>query len=162
MSFVRCVDQQAVRSNCSTPSTNNLDAAYNEAMASPNNDLKLLRLLQRTGPIIQDLAADTVNRVLCAFHTLLSEGTAVVRILPWLWQLAEPENASYARQVPDDMKQKLIDVIGQLCQDAPDHQVPLQGALFFDFLLSISHAVLQPFCGQWVHPSVAFVEMLLV
>lgn len=94
-------------------------------MESPVSDLELLRLVQRTGPVIRDLAPDTTNRILGAFHQLLCEGTAVARILPWLWQLSEPENSTCAQQVPDSMKEKLVEVIQQLSHEAPDHQVGL-------------------------------------
>eukprot|EP00803_Ostreobium_quekettii_P011255 evm.model.scf_2464.2 EVM.evm.TU.scf_2464.2 scf_2464:14595-23270(-) len=121
------VPTRNVRSSCSTPSAQNLDAAYSEAMSCPNNDLMLLRLLQRTGPILPELSPNTINRLLRWFQQLLSEGTAVSRILPWLWQLAEPENAAAcAQHVPEDMKEKLIEVIGLLSLEATDHQTTEQ------------------------------------
>ena len=108
-------------------------------MESPVCDLELLRLVQRTGPVIQDLAPDTINRLMTAFHQLLCEGTAVPRILPWLWQLSEPKNGNGPQQVPDGMKEKLVEVVRRLSHQAPDDQVGLRTVIVRGTFSSVLH-----------------------
>ncbi len=48
-------------------------------------DLRLLRLMQKTGPVWKDLTDDVATSLLAVIQELLGKGTHLPRVMPWLW-----------------------------------------------------------------------------
>ncbi|GMH34357.1 hypothetical protein BSKO_02191 [Bryopsis sp. KO-2023] len=104
----------------SSPTLADLDGAYAEALSIPNNELQLIRLIQRTGPVIPELNLGTLNQLLRVFHQFLWEGRALGRILPWFWQLVEPQNREHSNAVDGDTRIKIIGVLSELKREASE------------------------------------------
>lgn len=103
-----------------SPTPGDLDSAYAEALSIPNNELHLVRLIQKTGAIIPELSQSTLNQLLVVFHQFLWEGRAVARILPWFWQLVEPQHQHLAGAVDQGMRIKIVGALCDLRRDADE------------------------------------------
>ncbi|XP_060670398.1 TORTIFOLIA1-like protein 2 isoform X2 [Ziziphus jujuba] len=69
-----------------------LDSAYMEALCS-GDEIALVELLDRTGPVLEYLSSKTVNDLLSALISYLVEQRFVNSILPWLQQVVELSNS---------------------------------------------------------------------
>ncbi|XP_027359507.1 TORTIFOLIA1-like protein 2 [Abrus precatorius] len=65
-----------------------LNSAYMEALCS-SDELILVELLNKTGPVIESLSVKTVNVVFSTLASYLQEGKLVNTIIPWLQQIVE-------------------------------------------------------------------------
>ncbi|KAJ1442523.1 TOG domain [Sesbania bispinosa] len=65
-----------------------LDSAYMEALCS-SDELILVELLNKTGPVIESLSVKTVNVLLSTLASYLLEGKFSNTIIPWLQQVVE-------------------------------------------------------------------------
>ncbi|CAJ2665188.1 unnamed protein product [Trifolium pratense] len=65
-----------------------LNSAYMEALCS-GNELILIELLNKTGPVIESLSVKTVNVLLSTLAPYLLEGKFFNTIIPWLQQIVE-------------------------------------------------------------------------
>ncbi|KXZ56846.1 hypothetical protein GPECTOR_1g763 [Gonium pectorale] len=85
--------------------------AYCEALAAGRaGDMHLLRLMQRTGPVWNELGYDVSCQLLVAYTAILQhsrgDGPLLLRILPWLWRLADDENNRFIS--PHEMRGPLL------------------------------------------------------
>lgn len=99
--------------SCS-PAPADLDSAYSEALTIPNNELQLLRLIQKTGAVFPELSISTLNILITAFHQFLWESRAVGKILPWFWQLVEPQHIHLAEAVNPSNRIKIVGILNDL------------------------------------------------
>ncbi|XP_061362061.1 TORTIFOLIA1-like protein 2 [Gastrolobium bilobum] len=88
------------RNGCSESNTNywkcvkrlvcegDLNSAYMEALRS-RDELILVELLNKTGPVIESLSVKTVNVLLSSLASYLLEGKFFNATIPWLQQVAE-------------------------------------------------------------------------
>ncbi|KAI4352995.1 hypothetical protein L6164_007194 [Bauhinia variegata] len=65
-----------------------LDSAYFEALCS-NDELILVELLHKTGPVLECLSVKTVDDLLSTLATYLLEGRFLKTIIPWLQQVVD-------------------------------------------------------------------------
>lgn len=63
----------------------NLDAAYVEALCS-GDELVLIELLERTGPVLESLSHKTINDILSTLASYFLEQRFTNSIIPWLQQ----------------------------------------------------------------------------
>lgn len=72
--------------------------------------VQLLRAMAKSGPAWELLERSTAHRLLAAVTSLLREGIALKRLLPWLWPLADPTSASgaAARRFPPELRGDLL------------------------------------------------------
>eukprot|EP00899_Mesostigma_viride_P028593 jgi/Mesvir1/8919/Mv14204-RA.1 len=93
-----------------------LEEAYRRVLAE-QDELLLVRLMGRTGPVIRQLGAATAVSVVAAVVHLLRQNSFVEAVLPWLEQLMEvPGDGLLGRALQADV----VDVLGELSQ-APTH-----------------------------------------
>eukprot|EP00884_Botryococcus_braunii_P001746 jgi/Botrbrau1/11572/Bobra.60_1s0023.2 len=102
-----------------TDNSVSLDGAYLEAMRSSQGGLRLLRLMQKTGPVWTDLQADVAMPLLSAIESLLASNTQLHRLLPWLWALADEDSCA---KVPFQARQQLLTCLEQLALSDEDRQ----------------------------------------
>lgn len=67
-------------------SKGDLDAAYTEAVRS-GDDLVLIELLEKTGPVLEDLSQKSANDVLRTLATYFLEHRFINSMIPWLQQV---------------------------------------------------------------------------
>lgn len=65
-----------------------LDSAYIEALSS-GDDLILVELLDRTGPVLESLSQETVSEIVGTLASFLLEQRFINSIIPWLHQVVE-------------------------------------------------------------------------
>jgi len=63
-----------------------MEAAYVEILGT-GEELLLLRLLSRTGPVLEQLSSDTVLHVVCTLTQLLQQQSVLDCVLPWIQQV---------------------------------------------------------------------------
>ncbi|KAK9816903.1 hypothetical protein WJX72_006945 [[Myrmecia] bisecta] len=133
-----------------SPSTGDLDTVYSEALQSPTGQLRLLRLMARTGPSWADLSPATAQLLLRALANLLRERTALPRILPWFWTLADEDLPSVA--VSQEQRRRIVDALAAV----PDSEdLAMDGKV--GLLLSTLRAVWGMPAGE--HASSPYAEM---
>ncbi|KAL8135383.1 TORTIFOLIA1-like protein 2 isoform X3 [Apium graveolens] len=69
-------------------SKGDLDAAYTEALRS-GDDLVLIELLEKTGPVLEELSEKTANDVLRTLATYFLEQRFINSMIPWLQQVVD-------------------------------------------------------------------------
>ncbi|MED6207799.1 hypothetical protein PIB30_038992 [Stylosanthes scabra] len=100
-SIFSCATRAKSRSGCPVSNTNNywkcvkrlvsegdLNSAYMECLCS-GDELILLELLNKTGPVIESLSAKTVDILLSTLASYILEGRFFNVIIPWLQQVVE-------------------------------------------------------------------------
>ncbi|KAL3830104.1 hypothetical protein ACJIZ3_018906 [Penstemon smallii] len=69
-------------------SNGDLDSAYTEALCS-RNEILLFELLDRTGPVLENMSQKTASNLLSTLALYLLEQRFVKSIIPWLQQLVD-------------------------------------------------------------------------
>ncbi|CAM6036847.1 unnamed protein product [Sphagnum compactum] len=65
-----------------------MEAAYVEILGT-GEELLLLRLLSRTGPVLEQLSSGTVLHVVCTLTQLLQQQSVLDCVLPWIQQVSD-------------------------------------------------------------------------
>jgi len=86
-----------------------INATYAEALRADMSDMHLIRLLQRTGCVWNELAPDTALRLLSTFIAYVQDGVRLEKVVPWLYRLADDKQTGF--QVPRDMQQQLVQAL---------------------------------------------------
>ncbi|XP_042382989.1 TORTIFOLIA1-like protein 2 [Zingiber officinale] len=76
----------------------NIESAYVEAILS-NDDLTLVQLMDRTGPVLDRLSLETTNDVLTLVAANFADQRFLERTIPWLQQVVELSKANGLRQL---------------------------------------------------------------
>ena len=96
--------------------------------AGQQAQLRLLRCMARSGPVWQQLSAPTQQRLLQAICGLLHGGTALKRLLPWLWPLADTAalgQLGYA--APAALRHQLLAALAAYPLPTEEQQQPQEG-----------------------------------
>jgi hypothetical protein len=97
-----------------------VEAAYTQALHAAS-DMRLLRLVMKTGPCWGALAPPTAEGLLGAFVRCVRDGVMLHRVLPWLWRLAD-EGEVGRPEVGAEGRRQLLEALGS-CLAAEDVQV---------------------------------------
>ncbi|KAJ4827345.1 hypothetical protein Tsubulata_003301 [Turnera subulata] len=86
-----------------------MDTAYAEVV-STGDDLLLLKLMDKSGPVVDQLSSEVVHEVLHAIGQFLMEPNCFDLCLPWIQQLAQMlmENESDVFGIPIELKKELL------------------------------------------------------
>ncbi|GLT28642.1 hypothetical protein SLA2020_035580 [Shorea laevis] len=89
-----------------------LDSAYTEALSS-SNELVLIELLDRTGPVIESLSHETICDILSTLASYLLEQRFMNSIIPWLQQVVELSTAHGSNHLilPPNARRELLSAI---------------------------------------------------
>ncbi|GKV20480.1 hypothetical protein SLEP1_g30603 [Rubroshorea leprosula] len=89
-----------------------LDSAYTEALSS-SNELVLIELLDRTGPVIESLSHKTICDILSTLASYLLEQRFMNSIIPWLQQVVELSTAHGSNHLilPPNARRELLSAI---------------------------------------------------
>lgn len=70
-----------------------IEAAYMEVLQT-DDDLVLIELMDRTGPVLEKLSVKTANEILCTLATHILDHRFVSSIVPWLQQVVDLSSVS--------------------------------------------------------------------
>ena len=96
-----------------------LDDLYASALPC---QLKLLRLMQRTAPVIPQLSLPTLESLLEIFTALIEQRSSLTRILPWLWQLTESSCHHIAASLSPDLHNSILRALTEFQLDDETEQ----------------------------------------
>ncbi|KAJ3705282.1 hypothetical protein LUZ61_008987 [Rhynchospora tenuis] len=98
-----------------------LDSAYGEVLATEDAYL-LVKLMEQTGPVVDQLSSEVGNEVLHAVGQLLMEENYYDLALSWLQQLSElvSENGADFLEIPPQGKREILLTL----QEVPVNEVP--------------------------------------
>ncbi|KAJ3670431.1 hypothetical protein LUZ60_010755 [Juncus effusus] len=98
-----------------------VDGAYNEVLGTGDAFL-LVKLMEQTGPVVDQLTAEVGNEVMHAVGQLLMEESYFDVALAWLQQLAElvMENGPDFLEIPNEGKREILINLGEI----PENEIP--------------------------------------
>ena len=91
-----------------------VDAAFSHALSLPGvaGSIALMELLTKPGPPLwNELRTSTALQLLRSFAFHVSDPGMMKRVLPWLWRLADEDQAGEL-PVPQDLKEELLHGLG--------------------------------------------------